>query len=441
MRKPAALLLSLFIAASAAPAAALQVSDNIPVARAQRAMKMKDYKAAIEVCLFHLAATPDDYDLNFLLAQAYAFSGRPDEALEVLARMRTAEPRNMDVLLLESRVLSWKKRYPEALAGYERVLGIDPGNAEALIGIADIAAWRGDRDRARALYGELLARDPQNPEVHYRLGLVAKWEGDYGLARENIDRAVALAPGNDDYRTALTMTAPRLQAKREVRYGHTVDAFNDDRAAFQSDRLALHLGLPGGAGPLIVKAGQTLRFGERDFQLGLEAYPRLWTRAYGRFELDASFRAIHYPGYSVLAEVYQGLLTKGEASLGLWHMRFPSRPVTVALGSLGLYLGNYFPYARFNYGSEDGRGRFSWSLQLRRYFSDENFLYTGYGRGSRPFEDPAVQDLLEVRAGILTAGAVWYVFERVRIELHYSRTAEPGLLRNTFQASAGWRWR
>lgn len=380
MRQAAAVLLALVIA-STVPSAALQVSDNIPVARAQRAMKMKDYRAAIEVCLFHLAVTPDDYDLKFLLAQAYAFSDRWNKALEVLSGMKAAEPRNTDVLLMESRVLSWKKRYGQALAGYEEVLRLDPGNEEALIGIADIAAW--------------------------------KEQG----------------------------SVPRLQTKREVRYGHTVDAFSDERAAFQSDRLAFHLGLPRGAGPLIVKAGQTLRAGERDYQLGLEAYPRLWPRAYGRVELDASPQAVHYPSSSALAEVYQGFLTAGEASLGLWHMRFPSRPVTVYLGSLGWYLGDYYPYARFNYSSEQGNGQLSWSLQLRRYFSDENFVYAGYGRGSRPFEDPTIQDLLDVRADIFTAGAAWYVFEKVRVEVHYSRTSEPDLVRNTFQVSAGWRWR
>ena len=380
MKQAAAVLLALVIAA-AVPSAALQVSDNIPVARAQRAMKMKDYRAAIEVCLFHLAVTPDDYDLRFLLAQAYAFSDQWNKALEVLSGMKAVEPRNTDVLLMESRVLSWKKRYGQALAGYEEVLRLDPGNEEALIGIADIAAW--------------------------------KEQG----------------------------SVSRLQDKREVRYGHTFDGFSDDRETFQSDRLAFHLGLPRGAGPLIVKAGQTLRAGARDFQLGLEAYPRLWTRAYGRFELDASPRAIHYPSYSVLAEVYQGFLTRGEASLGVWHMRFPSRPVTVALGSLGWYLGSYYPYARFNYSSEQGNGQLSWSLQLRRYFSEESFVYAGYGRGSRPFEDPTLQDLLDVRADIFTAGAAWYVFEKVRVELHYSRTSEPDLVRNTVQVSAGWRWR
>jgi len=380
VRQAAAVLLALVIAATL-PSAALQVSDNIPVARAQRAMKMKDYRAAIEVCLFHLAVTPDDYDLKFLLAQAYAFSDQWNKALEVLSGMKAAEPRNTDVLLMESRVLSWKKRYGQALAGFEEVLRLDPGNEEALIGIADIAAWKEQ------------------------------------------------------------VSVPRLQTKREVRYGHTVDAFSDERAAFQSDRLAFHLGLPGGAGPLIVKAGQTLRAGERDYQLGLEAYPRLWPRAYGRVELDASPRAVHYPSSSALAEVYQGFLTAGEASLGLWHMRFPSRPITVYLGSLGWYLGDYYPCARFNYSSEQGNGQFSWSLQLRRYFSDENFVYAGYGRGSRPFEDPTIQDLLDVRAGIFTAGAAWHVFEKVRVEVHYSRTSEPELVRNTFQVSAGWRWR
>ena len=379
MKRPAVVLFALFLAA--ATSTALQAGDDTPLARAQRAMKMKDYPAAIEVCLRHLRAAPDDYDLTFILAQAYAFSDQWSNALEVLARVRAAEPRNTDVILLESRVLSWKRRYREALAGYEEVLRLDPGNQEALTGIADIAAWRGNRSWAR------------------------------------------------------------LQKKHEVRYGHTFDGFSDGRVGFRSDRLAFHLGLPQDGGALIVKAGQTLRSGERDYQFGLEAYPRLWTRAYGRFELDASPKAVHYPGSSVLAEVYQGFLSSGEASLGLWHMRFPSRPVTVYLGSLGWYLGNTYPYARFSYSSEGGRGHLSWSLQLRRYFSDENFVYAGFGRGSRPFENAALQDLLEVRAGILTAGAVWHVFERVRIELHYSRTAEPDLVRNSFHVAAGWRWR
>jgi YaiO family outer membrane protein len=382
VKRPAALLAFLVwsLAAPAAPAAA-QAGDNTPLARAQRAMGIKDYRAAVEVCLFHLAVTPDDYDLNFVLAQAYAFSNRWDNALEVLVRMRAAEPRNTDVLLLESRVLSWKKRYREALAGYGEVLRIDPGNGEALRGIADVDAWT----RPKA--------------------------------------------------------APRSRQKREVRYGHAVESFSDDRASFQSDRLSVHLGLPGGTGPLIVKAGQTVRFGERDFQFGLEAYPRLWPRAYGRLELDVSPKAAHYPGSSYLAEIYQGLPSSAEASVGVWHMRFPSRPVTVFLGSLAWSLGRYYPCARFNYGSEDGLGLFSWTLQLRRYFSDESFVYAGWGRGARPFENATLQDLLEVRAGVLTAGAVWHAFGKVRVELHYARTSEPELVRNMFQVSAGWRWR
>lgn len=438
MKKPAVVFLIFVLAVSSAM---LTAADNSPLARAQRAMKMKDYPAAIKVCLWHLAVTPDDYDLNFLLSQAYAFSGEWKKALEVLGRMRAAEPRNTDVILLESRVLSWKKQYREALAGYDEVLGLDPGNEEALIGIADVAGWRGDHARARAIYRELLERNLENPEVYCRLGLLAKWEGNYGLARENIDRAVELAPGNDDYRAALTRTVPRLQDKSELRYLHRVESFSDGRTDFQSDQLAFHLRLPRDAGPLILKAGQTLRTGERDFQFGIEAYPRLWPKAYGRFELGFSPEAVHYPGATYLAEVYQGLLSSAEVSLGVWHMNFSSRPVTVYLGSLGWYLGNYYPYARFNYSSEQGVRSLSWALQLRRYFSAENFVYVGTGRGSRPFEDPTVQDLLEVRTGVLTAGLTWYFFERVRVELHYSRTSEPALTRNTFQLSAGWRWR
>ena len=71
--KKASAVLAIGIILSLAPA--LAAGDNLPFDRAQRAMKLRDYPAAITICLGLLEASPGDYDVNFLLAQAYARSG------------------------------------------------------------------------------------------------------------------------------------------------------------------------------------------------------------------------------------------------------------------------------------------------------------------------------------------------------------------------------
>jgi YaiO family outer membrane protein len=438
MRKPTVLLIVWLIGCFPL---ALFSGDNRPFDRAQRALKLKDYRSAIEICLTELESRPGDYDVNFLLAQAYARSGDRGKAMERLKKMDALFPRNSDVTLFMARIDTWKGEYAEALAQYRKVLEFAPDNEEALIGTADIAARQKDRVKSLSILQRVLEKNPRSAEAYYHLGLLYQWQGNRGQARENFEKAIALAPDNEDYRVFLTRATPRLQKKYEVRYGHEVENWSDGRSDFQNDRLALHLDLPRDAGVLILKYSQTHRFGETDREVGIEAYPRLWSKAYGRFELDYSGKAVAYPRLSYLAEIYQGLFSAVEASLGVWRMNFPDRPVTVALGSLGYYWGNYYPYARLSYGSDQGRHTFSWVVNARRYFSAENYVYLGYGQGTRLLEDLTVQDLLATRGNIFLAGAVWYVFHRIRIEGHFSRTSEPALTRNTFQITTGYRWR
>jgi YaiO family outer membrane protein len=419
----------------------LMAGDNRPFDRAQRALRLKDYASAIEICLGLLESAPGDYDVNFLLAQAYARSGDRDKAMERLKKMDTLFPRNSDVILFTARLYTWKGDYTEALSKYRAVLEFAPDNEEALIGTGDIAARRKEFAQAREIFRKVLERNPKSAEAYYHSGLACQWEGNRGLARENFEKAVALAPDNEDYKVFLTRSTPRLQRKFEIRYGHEVEDWSDGRSDFQNDRLALHLDLPRNAGVLILKYNQTHRFGETDRQFGVEAYPRLWSKAYGRVELGYSAKATVYPQLSYLAEVYQGLFSAAEASLGFWRMDFPGRPVTIALGSLGYYWGNYYPYVRLSYGSDEGRRSFSWVINLRRYFSAENYVYLGYGQGTRLLEDLTVQDLMAARSHIVLAGAVWYVFNRIRLEAHFSRIGEPTLTRNTFQITTGYRWR
>jgi hypothetical protein len=80
MKKAALVILVLLIGISAP---ALFAGDNRPFDRAQRALQLKDYKSAITICLSELELRPADYDVHFLLAQAYSRSGDRAKALEI----------------------------------------------------------------------------------------------------------------------------------------------------------------------------------------------------------------------------------------------------------------------------------------------------------------------------------------------------------------------
>jgi YaiO family outer membrane protein len=419
----------------------LMAGDNRPYDRAQRALQLKDYKSAIAICLGELELRPADYDVNFLLSQAYARSGDRDKAMAQLTKMDALFPRNADVVLFVARIHSWKGEYAKALARYREVLEFAPANEEALIGTADVAARQKEHARALSILEQVLEKNPKSADAYYHLGLLYQWEGNTGKARENFEKAVALAPGNDDYGVFLTRATPRLQKKFEIRYGHEVEDWSDGRADFQNDRLAFHLDLPRDAGVLILKYEQTHRFDETDRRFGVESYPRLWRKAYGRFELGFSPKSDFYPRFSYLAEMYQGMLSAAEVSLGIWGMNFPDRPVTVLLGSVGYYLGNYYPCVRFNYGRENGNSSLSAVINFRRYFSRENYLYVGYGRGTRLLEDLTIQDLLPETSDIFLAGVTWYVISKVRLEFHFSAIHGNSLSRKTFQLTTGFRWR
>jgi len=438
MKKAVLVILALLVGISAP---ALFAGDNRPFDRAQRALQLKDYKSAITICLSELELRPADYDVHFLLAQAYSRSGDRAKALAVLVKMEALFPKNSDVILFVARIHTWKGQYAEALARYREVLEFAPDNEEALVGTADVAARQRDYARSLPILQQVLEKNPRNADAYYHLGLLYQWQGNRGQARENFEKAVALAPGNEDYSVFLTSSTPRLQKKYEIRYGHEVENWNDGRPDFQNDRLALHLDLPRDAGVLIFKYNQTHRFGETDRQVGVETYPRLWKKAYGRFELDYGTRALSFPRWSYLGEVYQGFLSAAEASFGVWGLKFPGKQVTVWLGSLGYYLGSYYPYVRMNSSNDAGNHQFSWILNVRRYFSDENFIYAGYGQGSLLIDNPTASDLLAGRGRIYLAGVTWYVFKKIRIEAHLSRTVENSLARTVFQITAGYRWR
>ncbi len=406
---------------------------------ALRALRANDFESAIRICLARLQSDPDNYDLNFLLSRGYAYAGKWTEALGLLNTLARSHPGNTDVLLFRARVESWKKNYSEAERGYREVLDLHPGDVEALIGLAEVASWQGRYAEAISTYDQACAQDPANPDIHFRIGRVYRWSGNYDKARQSFRAALKLDPQNSDYKRALKTATPRFQDKIEFRYEHQVENFSDGRGSYLDQRLALRLRLMP-LGPLVLKANQTTRFDERDQQLEVEFYPRLWTKAYAYIDVAISSNALYYPESSYLAEIYQGLLSSVEISLGYRRMNFAAAPVSIYHGSVGYYAGRYYPYIRWYYTPGERGNVFSWTVNLRRYFSEVSYLYIGYGRGSRPFDIVTDEDLLVEQSSVFLAGFDWYVLDRIKLQFVYSLRDEGDLRRNTFFLGTGYRW-
>ena len=418
--------------------------EEDPALRIRQAIKDKKYDLAIELSREQLARQPENYEFNFLLAQALAFSGRWDEASEVLRKLERLYPGNADVLLFLARVESWKQNYQSAEELFRQVLESRPGNLEARLGLGDLAAWQGDYSRAIDIYQEALtaseeAGSSERAEILFRIGRTYLWGGNYRKAQKFLARAVRINPENREYRLLLERARPGLRENFEVRYEQQVESFSDERSDYLDSRLAFQFPLSD-LGPMVVKAVRTRRSGENDYQLEAEFYPRLWTGAYAFINGSYGLEAVHFPRYGALLEIYQTLPGSWEVSAGLRRMSFTQDRVWIYLGSIGHYFGSYLAYFRWYY-SPGGEGSdFSWTLNIRRYFSRYSYLYAGYGQGSRPFDPSTEEDYRVSSTRIFTTGVDWICWRHFRLQLNFTHRKEPLLKRNQVLLSFGYVW-
>jgi YaiO family outer membrane protein len=407
--------------------------------RAAAALKSGDHEAAIRLCIDGLRSDRSDYELTFLLGRAYALSGQWDKSLRVLDGLAQAHPGNTDVLLFRARVEAWKHDYQDAEKGYGEVLRLNPENCEALIGLAEVASWQGRYNEALAFYEQVRDRHPVDADVHFRIGRVYLWDGQFDKARTNFERARSLDPQNKEYRRMLRSAAPGFRDQYEIRTDYQAEGFSDGRKGYIDRRLAFQLRLSG-VGPLILNAYTTARYGARDNQYGFEFYPRLWSGAYAHMEGTFAPEHRYYPKTSFLTEVYQAVSSHWDVSLGYRRMNFPAQSVNILMGSIGRYLGRYGAFFRW-YVTPGGEGEtFSWTLNLRRYFSDSSYLYAAYGRGSKPFYIVSLEDYSVTRSWVFFAGLDWIVLRRIRLQFNYSLRNEGQLRRNLVFVGAGFRW-
>ncbi len=409
--------------------------------QALKAFHSGDYSKVVRLCQEALRSTPEDEELLFLMSRAYAFDSHFDWALQTLDTLTRRSPKNTDYLIFRATIELWRNNVSASKAGYDEVLSLAPGNPEALAGLGRIAARKGDDSVAERYFLGSLARDSKNPEVHYELGNVYLRQGAFAKARASFLIAREIDPKTPDYTEALTRSPGRTAATYEFLLSSQPENFTDGRTSFQSGQAAFVWHLPKNGPALVLKGDRTHRYGLWDTQFGIECYPRLWKGGSAYLDLNASpGGADLYPTWAGLLEIYQALSGSWDASLGYRFMKFPSNPVSIYFGSLGVYVGPFYSCARVYYSPKSAESKISWLFLTRWYFNSLDYLYGGYGRGTRSMEITAAGDLYFKNVETAMVGISFTLFGRLHLAGSFSRLNDRNVGRNTWSIGVGYMW-
>jgi YaiO family outer membrane protein len=390
----------------------------------RQALIAGDHAKAVALALDALRADPGNAEIRFLLARAYAYSGKWDESEAVLEALLSEHPADADLLVFKARLLCWRKDLEGAERTFRRALEIQPRSADALAGLADLASWRGEYDAALVLCRRALDLDANHAGALFRVGSVLLWQGDYGQARGYLARAAEIEPLNKDYSRALAAAAPVFAKRTEVWLTGRNEHWSDGRADYTDLGLMALFSILDDRARLVVKAERLWRAGARDDRVGLEVYPQLWKGAYGYFDLSYGPDAEVVPRSSLHLEVYQAILKRYEVSFGARWMSFAGGSVTVLAASAAAYSGPWYPNVRVQLADTGPGTELSWMAGLRRYLRDTSYLWVSAGRGARSFETGSAEEVLAEAAWFAEAGFDFYVLRDIRLRGYVSRRKE-----------------
>ena len=392
----------------------------------RQALIAGDHKKAIALALDALRGDPANAEIRFLLARAYAYTERWDEAEAILSELLSQHPADADLIVFKARLLCWRKDLDGAERTFRRALEVQPRSADALAGLADLASWRGDTDAALVFSRQALDLDANHAGALFRVGTVLLWQGDYGRARGYLARAVELEPKNEDFRRALDRAVPLYVRKAEVWLSGRNEHWSDGRSDYGDLGLAVLFGLFDDRAKLVAKAGRSWRAGGHDDHVGLEAYPLLWKGAYGYIDLSLAPKAEFVPSSSVHVEIYQSLLNRYEVSFGVRRTGFAGGAVSMFVVSGAAYWGPWYPNVRVSWADADVATELTWMAGLRRYFAGASYAWASIGRGTRSLETGSIEAVLADPAWFIEAGFDLYIFRNIKLRGFVSRRAASG---------------
>jgi tetratricopeptide (TPR) repeat protein len=291
-------VVALCLVAAASTAARGQSSDDV-----RKALAAGTPEKAISLALDVLRGDPSNAEMGFILARAYGYSGRWDEAEAVLGRLLAEHPADADLLVFKARLLCWRKDLDGAERTFRRALELQPRSADALAGLSDLASWRGDLDAALVYCRRALDLDANHAGALFRVGSVLLWRGDYGRARGYLARAAELEPLNRDFARALAGAAPVFSRRTEVWLTGRNEHWSDGRDDYSDLGLSALFSVLRERARVVVKADRLWRAGGA--MTGSASKPISLWKARTATSIWASLRRRRRAGSSIHAEVYR----------------------------------------------------------------------------------------------------------------------------------------
>ncbi len=203
-----ALLLALTAPAWAAPAGPGETSGATPTlgpgvaeipewqARWELARLLsyeKRYPEALKEYRLVLAQKPDLQPAKVEMAQVLFWSGREQEALDIL-QATPREALDDPTRLTLADLLIAQKQYPAAMEVLGDYLSRQPDDLAARLKLADILSWEKRYDASLVEFRRILAARPDDLQVRRKYAFVLIWAGQRAQAEAELRKTLPKAP-------------------------------------------------------------------------------------------------------------------------------------------------------------------------------------------------------------------------------------------------------
>lgn len=159
----------------------------------------------------------EDREAVELLGLSYYLSGRPDEAIPPLERVRSWNPNsNTDAIYILGLCYALSKNYPRALETFARLYGVATDSAAAHLVLARILLRQGFDPVAEEETRKALSLSPELALAHFTLGEFYVYKGDYPKADQEFEKELAINPGNASALTRLGDVRWRMKRYEEA---------------------------------------------------------------------------------------------------------------------------------------------------------------------------------------------------------------------------------
>jgi YaiO family outer membrane protein len=357
-------------------------------------------------------------------ARTLATSGRRGEAIQMLRQRLALAPEDGDARVLLGTVLSWNHSYDEARVELEAVLRKNATHSDAVRALINVETWADHPARVDQLAREALAREPDNLDL-----LAARAKALIAL-RELRDAKVVVGHMltlDRQNRIAQTLSEQVDQSLRVweggVYYGY--DLFTQEgRDHWDWHEFVAAVKRRHPRGSVTGRVYVARRWEANDCQLELEAYPKLWSGAYG--DVAVAVRPLagsSYPTYRGAADLYQVVGQGFEAQLGFRRLQFPASATNLLVASSSKYLGNWLFTAKT---FVTAKAHPNWSVHgiVRRYFGDRSSylaLRYGYGReGVLRGDARSASDIIEYEPAHVVYTELNHDFGRVTLNVNFA---------------------